>query len=197
MTRKVQQLINSSELSQYLDKLKKYHLPTYEHSVRVAAYVEKVIAHLKDVDGFITDDLIKGALLHDIGKLKVPSSILVKEASLSNIEWGILKEHPNYGYKLVADEFNDCILNCIRYHHERFDGNGYPYGLSLEIPKEAAIISICDMYDAMTTDRTYRSAMSHEATMEQLYADAKNYKLDSTIIDALAGHHSIGEKYNV
>lgn len=192
MTQRLQQLIDSEEIRKYLTKIKSYHLPTYEHSLRVGGYVEKVAAHLRNLDKGIPDELIKGALLHDIGKLQIPLEILTKEGNLSKREWDVLRQHPRLGYQLARDDFNERILNCIYYHHEKFDGTGYPYGLSAEIPKEAAVIAICDMYDAMTTDREYRPAMTHEATMEQLYADAKNYKLDSSVIDILAGHHSIG-----
>lgn len=191
MTPKLQQMLNSAEISHYLDKLKEYHLPTYNHSVRVAEYVEIITPYLPGIYHDASDDLIKGALLHDIGKLKIPCSILTKDAAPAANEWKILKQHPTLGYLMIREDFNVRIQNCVLYHHEKFDGSGYPYKLSIEVPKEASIIAICDMYDAMTTDRAYRPAMTHEATMELLYADAKEYKLDSSIIDILAGTHTI------
>ena len=136
---------------------------------------------------------IKGALLHDIGKIQIPIELLTKETELSKGEWAMLMQHPKLGYQMAGDDFNNHVLSCIYYHHEKFDGTGYPFGLTIEIPKEASIITICDMYDAMTTSREYHAAMTHEATMEQLYADAKNYKLDSSILDVLAGHHKVRE----
>jgi HD-GYP domain-containing protein (c-di-GMP phosphodiesterase class II) len=111
-----------------------------------------------------------GAYLHDVGKVKVPHQILNKPGRLTNDELEIIKRHPVWGVELLAAvEFPWNIKPIIRYHHERHDGTGYPDRLKGdEIPLGAQIICIVDVYDALTTTRSYRGAMSHEVALAQV-----------------------------
>lgn len=109
-------------------------------------------------------------LLHDIGKIGIPLDILNKPGRLSDAEWNIIRSHAKKGYEIAASSREiDSIADLVLHHHERWDGNGYPEGLSGEsIPLLSRIISVVDAYDAMTNDRSYRTAMSPEEAQEEL-----------------------------
>ena len=109
-----------------------------------------------------------GALLHDVGKLIVPSETLNKAGKLTDEEWSLMREHPAAGVEMLADiEFPWDVTPMVRSHHERWDGNGYPDGLVGEsIPLPARILAIADVYDALTTERSYKRAFSHLEAME-------------------------------
>ncbi len=110
------------------------------------------------------------ALLHDVGKVAVPQEILDKPAPLSSAEWRSVVQHPRIGQVILehAAALRDAVP-IILHHHERFGGHGYPYGLRAnEIPLGARIVAIADAYDAMTHDRPYKRAMSHDAAIAEL-----------------------------
>jgi len=106
-------------------------------------------------------DLSVGSPLHDIGKIGVPDSVLKKEGPLDFHEMEMMKQHPEIGYQMVrGSDFASTSVGCIIFHHERFDGGGYPFGLrGADIPQEGRLMAICDAFDAMTSDRVYRPAM--------------------------------------
>ena len=110
------------------------------------------------------------ALLHDIGKIGVPDMILNKKARLDDEEFAIIKKHPARGFDILKNFSTIPNMHYgALYHHERYDGNGYPVGLSGEaIPFESRIIAIADAYDAMTSDRAYRKALSTDVVIEEL-----------------------------
>ena len=113
-------------------------------------------------------------LLHDIGKIGIPLEILNKPGKLTDQEWEVLRTHPEKGYQIAmsADELST-IADMILYHHERWDGQGYPRGLKgEEIPVLSRIISIMDAYDAMVNDRSYRKALTPEAAQEEIRVNA-------------------------
>jgi HD-GYP domain-containing protein (c-di-GMP phosphodiesterase class II) len=109
-----------------------------------------------------------GALLHDVGKVSVPLEVLTKPGRLDESEWQVMARHPVFGVELLNGiEFPWDVRPMIRHHHERFDGTGYPDKMrGTEIPLEARILTIADIYDALTTTRSYRTAYSHEKAME-------------------------------
>ena len=113
-------------------------------------------------------------LLHDIGKIGIPLEILNKPGKLADQEWAVLRTHPEKGYQ-IAMSSNElkCIAEMVRYHHERWDGKGYPTGLAGEdIPVLSRIISVVDAYDAMVNDRSYRKAMKPEQAQEEIRQNA-------------------------
>ena len=123
-------------------------------------------------------------MLHDIGKLGVPETILTKPGKLTNEEFDKIKEHPGKGHKILLpiDQLQ-YSLEGIHHHHERYDGNGYPSGLKgEEIPLFARIIAIADTYDAMTTTRAYRAAMSNEDAVAEIMR-VRGTQLDPEIAD--------------
>ena len=111
------------------------------------------------------------ALLHDIGKISIDAHILNKPAVLNSYEWQIMRLHPQTGYNMLKEiPFLEKSSKCVLYHHERFDGEGYPEGIKgQDIPLEARLISVADAFDTMTTDRSYRPAMSVEESLERMY----------------------------
>jgi len=146
---------------------------TKGHTERVADYcvaVGKKMGLAKDA----IRDLAFGAVLHDIGKLVIYESILNKPGQLNEEEWEVLKEHPSIGADIIENmDFLSGTVELVRHHHENYDGNGYPDGLKgEEIPMGARIIAVSDSFDAMTTDRAYRKALSRETAIEQLQSMA-------------------------
>ncbi len=142
---------------------------TEGHTQRVTILSEKLArqAGIKD------EDLIyirRGALLHDIGKLGVPDSILLKSDKLTGEEWAIMRNHPQYAYDMIHPiEYLRPALDIPYSHHEKWDGSGYPRGLKgEEIPLAARIFAIIDVWDALTSDRPYRMAWDKEKTMKYI-----------------------------
>jgi len=113
-------------------------------------------------------------MLHDIGKVGIDDSILKKPGRLTDREWAIMKKHTEIGYRIAMSSPElEKIAEYILTHHERWDGKGYPYGLKgEEIPLLSRILAIADSYDAMTEDRVYRKAMSHEEAIEEIKRNA-------------------------
>ena len=142
---------------------------THGHCERVAGYAIDVARELGLSDEEQTTIRL-GAYLHDLGKVKVPHEILNKPGALTAEEFAIMKQHPVWGIEMLAAiEFPWDIKPIIRWHHEKYDGSGYPDRLrGDEIPLPAQIICIVDVYDALTTTRSYRPAMSHGEAMERM-----------------------------
>ena len=111
-----------------------------------------------------------GAYLHDVGKIRVPLSILTKPGKLTPEEWDILKKHPTYGRELLDQTFMREAGTIVEQHHERSDGSGYPYSLAGdEILIESSIVAVADTFDAMTTDRPYRKASTQAEALAEIY----------------------------
>jgi putative nucleotidyltransferase with HDIG domain len=130
---------------------------TSNHSRNVAAYAMAINRRLNLTDRE-ANWLHNAALLHDIGKIGIPESILNKTGALSDPEMEVIRKHPDMGYRILkpVTAFGG-FIDAVRYHHERFDGRGYPFGLSGErIPFLARILTVADSFDAMTSDRVYR-----------------------------------------
>jgi putative nucleotidyltransferase with HDIG domain len=142
---------------------------TFGHCERVATYAVAVARALGADQGQLTS-IRMGAYLHDLGKVKVPHQVLNKPGKLSDEEFEIIKRHPVWGVELLASvEFPWDIKPIIRSHHERYDGTGYPDRLKGdEIPLGAQIICIVDVYDALTTTRSYRGALEHATALARM-----------------------------
>ena len=126
-----------------------------------------------------------GGILHDIGKIGIPDSIFLKSEKLADEEWQVMKQHPEIGAKMVAGiDFLEPVLPYILYHHEHWDGNGYPYGLKQEeIPQEGRLLLVCDAFDAMTTTRPYRNGLDPELAIEEL-RQRKGIQFDPMYVNA-------------
>jgi len=133
------------------------------------------------------ENLHIASLLHDIGKIGIPETILNKEGSLNQEEKKKMQEHPSVG-ALILQPIKELAepLSGVKYHHERYDGSGYPEGLKGEqIPVIALIIAVADAFDAMTTDRPYRRALSKEEAVKEI-RNASGKQFDPLFASALA-----------
>lgn len=142
---------------------------TRGHSERVAQY-SRNIAQGVGMRGHDLERVEFAALLHDVGKIGVSRSLLMKPGQLTAEEFAEIRLHPQTGCVLVESvEFLADIVPMVRFHHERLDGTGYPDGIQgSQIPFEARILGVADAYDAMTSDRPYRRALSHEEAVEEM-----------------------------
>lgn len=133
-------------------------------------------------------ELRAAALLHDIGKVGVPDSILTKPSRPDDREWKVIKKHPLEGAKIVGHVRElQSLVPIIRHHHEWYDGSGYPDGLKGEdIPLAARIITVADAYDTMTTIRPYRHTVSQQEACDELRSCAGT-QFDSRIVAAFCG----------
>ena len=146
---------------------------TRGHSNRVATY-STIIARKLGLDEDRIELIRLMALMHDIGKIGIPDNIINKTGRLTDVEFNIIKQHPVYGVQIIEPLLkNNPGLHNVISHHERFDGRGYPDGLPGEtIPIEARIIAVSDCFDAMTSNRPYRSALTREYALSELKANA-------------------------
>jgi HD domain len=159
---------------------------TEEHTRRVALRAVQVGEELGLTPGRLRA-LAIGGLLHDIGKLSVPDAVLKKPSELSEDEYELIKRHPEWGERLVADlgGFTAAVRRLVRDHHERLDGSGYPHGLSAEdLEVDTRILAVCDVYDALISARVYRDAWSHDDAVALLRREAGT-TLDEGCVDAL------------
>lgn len=142
---------------------------THGHSLRVTMYSLILAKHL-NLDDTMLEEIETAGLLHDIGKIGIPQSILCKPGKLTDEEYEVMKSHPEQAEKmLMGIKRLTVVSNWLRCHHERWDGQGYPKGLKgEEIPISGRIIALADTYDAMTSTRSYRQALSHETAMEEI-----------------------------
>ncbi|MGW8312129.1 MAG: HD domain-containing phosphohydrolase [Desulfuromonadales bacterium] len=142
---------------------------TRGHSERVTRY-SVALAKRMGMDADSLKQLEQAAILHDIGKIGIDVSLLHKKEKLTPADIDVLKLHPSIGVRILEPiHFLGTVREIIEQHHERYDGNGYPNGLGgNEWRLEAKILAVCDTYDAMTSDRPYRTALSHEITMREI-----------------------------
>lgn len=153
------------------------------HSNRVTELTLHIAAEM----GIPNDQLIhiwRGVRLHDIGKMSIPDSILLKPGPLTDAEWEIMRCHPQYAYELLSPiEYLRPALDIPYCHHERWDGSGYPRGLKgEEIPLAARIFAVVDVWDALTSDRPYRSAWEQKKALEYIL-EQRGKQFDPAVVD--------------
>ena len=158
---------------------------TRGHSGRVADYARK-IAQKVGYTELRQEEVYMMGLLHDVGKIGVPNSIINKETKLTDEEFAVIKKHPGMGAQILENIKEDPELTiAARFHHERFDGKGYPDGISgFDIPEAARIIAVADAYDAMSSDRSYRKRLSDERIIEEL-TEGKGTQFDPKFADVM------------
>jgi len=157
---------------------------TGKHAERVAAY-GLAIAHSLGLPLADTPEIEFGFLLHDIGKVAIPDAILYKPDKLTDKERALMEQHPVIGAEIVSGiEFLGQATQVVRSHHEHWDGNGYPDGLSDEsIPLSARVFSVADVLDALTTDRPYRPASDLELA-RRMISEQSGRQFDPRVIEA-------------
>jgi len=152
--------------------------------------VTKITLKLAQTFGLSEAELVQvrwGALLHDIGKMGVPDGILLKPGPLTDEEWSIMKKHPALAYELLAPiRYLQHALDIPHCHHEKWDGSGYPQGLKgVQIPLEARIFAVVDVWDALSSDRPYRQAWAKERVLEHIHA-ATGTHFDPQVVDTFS-----------
>jgi len=142
---------------------------TKKHCERVMYYAEILGRSL----GYMDIDILKSAAyFHDIGKIKIPFEILNKASKLTDEEYSIIKKHPLVGMEFLDEIEVEEIQHAALYHHKRIDGTGYPYGLlGDQIPFVAKIVAIADVYEALTSTRSYHDAMRHDEAIQLMKSD--------------------------
>jgi putative two-component system response regulator len=172
---------------------------TGEHLERIRAYCQILAEQLRknssyssQIDDKFMEDLYRSSPLHDIGKVGIPDCILLKPDSLTKAEFEIMKQHSVIGADSLEEttrittsgSFLKMAADIARYHHERFNGSGYPYGLkSKEIPLAARIVALADVYDALTSIRVYKPAFSPEIA-HTMILEERGEHFDPEIVDA-------------
>lgn len=189
----VEYLIDNKEVNfMYLTELKTYDNYTFVHSLNscvVSLFLGVQMAYSKAM----LIDLGAGTLLHDIGKMKIPQSILNKNGKLTEEEYDVMKTHPEIGYEMIKsmNSINERGKSIVLEHHERYDGKGYPYGLKgNEISKYARIACVSDVYDALISDRIYRRAFPPNEAYEFILASSGTF-FDPEIVDLFRNHFCV------
>jgi HD-GYP domain-containing protein (c-di-GMP phosphodiesterase class II) len=159
--------------------------PLVGHTVRLARLVGS-IGLMLDMDEDQLETLREAAHLHDIGKLLLPEAVLLKPAALERHEWDVIKTHTHWSRVLVGGipDLTPDTKAAVLYHHERWDGGGYPHGLRGEaIPLAARILTVCDVYDTLLSKRAYSRAWSPSSALHELQAN-RGSQFDPLVVDA-------------
>jgi putative nucleotidyltransferase with HDIG domain len=146
---------------------------TKGHTDRVAKLALELAREL-NVKGEDLTHIRRGALLHDIGKIAISDTILLKEGNCTPEEWEIIQQHPQYGYDMLKEvKYLKPSLDIVLYHHEKWDGSGYPAGLAGEnIPFSARIFAIIDVWDALLSNRPYHKAWGREKALAYIQKES-------------------------
>jgi putative nucleotidyltransferase with HDIG domain len=166
-------------------RLKIRDAETLEHSERVVR-LSLLLGHEFGLNSTRIKSLKYGSLLHDIGKIGVPDSILRKPGRLTPVEWKKMREHPLIGSQILHGiDFLRSASLVVRQHHERWDGTGYPFGLQGNaIDRNARIFAVADAFDAMTSDRVYHTGKSFEAAAAELRRSSGRH-FDQEVVEAI------------
>jgi len=167
---------------------------TGKHSIRVRAMTELLTVKL-DMKGAFKESISIGALLHDIGKIGIPDRVLLKESKLNDEEWVIMRHHPQIGFSLLRENpFLAEAAEMVYTHHEWYNGKGYPRGLKgEEICLGSRLFSVIDAYDAMRSERLYRSSLSPETAMAELQKNMGT-QFDPDVVEIFIAYHPELEK---
>lgn len=164
----VEYIIDMGDVNKSLYDIQTYDNYTYIHSLDTSI-ISSFLGLAVGFDSYKLKELAVGAILHDIGKTKIDYFIINKDGPLTEEEYFEIKKHPIYGGKILRKNIriSDEVISAVEQHHERVDGRGYPYGLTgNQISKYGKIVSICDVYDAVSNDRVYRGKFSPNEAYE-------------------------------
>jgi HD-GYP domain-containing protein (c-di-GMP phosphodiesterase class II) len=167
------------------------NVETAGHIHRIAAYTKFIAERLRELEPFkeyidekYISDISYASMLHDVGKWRTPNEILLKPSELTDAEWEIIKQHPKLGVQMLmpllkekgSNQYLRLVESIVLYHHEKWNGRGYPEGLrGEEIPLSARIVALADIYDALTSDRSYRKALTHEGAVAVMEKEKDNF----------------------
>lgn len=193
--RKIKLEINrNKELERFLIEIAAYDMELFIHSLNVAIY-SLAIAHKSNFNKSTMYSIAISSLLHDIGKISIPTNILYKQGKLSDEEFEEIKKHSEYGFQYLSNApLPSFVLLTTLQHHERNDGSGYPFGIKIDkIHPFAKIVAIADVFDALTSERVYKKAMSAETAFSILEKEID--KFDSVMLESffnLINNYPIG-----
>lgn len=170
-----------------------YSIESGEHASRVALYSKFLAEELKCSKEFI-NEIFNYAPLHDIGKLKISNDILKKPGKLTIEEFEEVKKHPKFGLELLSKmNLSKVAENIAHYHHEKWNGSGYPNGLKEEeIPLEARIVAVADVYDALRESRVYKKSFSHDEAVKVIL-NGNGVHFDPKLVEIF---YKYNEKFN-
>ncbi len=180
-----EQLVNYEEtILAFVDMIEQRDAYTAGHTIRVAQYARKIAEHL-NIDEEMISKIEKAAILHDIGKIATPDTILLKPGKLSLLEYNLIKNHVDAGYKMLSKvKMYSELAEIMKYHHEHYDGTGYPYGYKGdEVPFPSQILVVADAFDAMTTNRIYKPRLSTDDAISELIKNSGT-QFNPDIIDS-------------
>lgn len=190
-------ILGLAKLAEYRDEVTGAHLERIREYARIIANeLSTKPAYLNYITREYIEDIYNSAILHDIGKVGVPDAILLKPGKLTKEEFEVIKRHTTLGgdalraveAKIEGQSFLTLSKEIAYYHHERWDGSGYPRGLKgEEIPLSARIVAIADVYDALTSKRTYKEAFPHQQAVDIIIKD-KGIHFAPDIVDAFTAH---------
>lgn len=163
--------------------LREHSEATYFHSIRVANMANELYK-LSGLPQNIKEDVIIGALLHDIGKSQIPIEILDKKEKLTNEEWMLLMQHPIIGISIL-DDYSEIVKNICQLHHKKNDNSGYPDGY-YSLPEYVKYITVLDIYDALSHKRPYKEIMSDGDTLKFLRQESSEGVLEQKYVSLLS-----------
>jgi putative nucleotidyltransferase with HDIG domain len=164
-----------------------------ESHSRAVASLAVALAQRLGVDGEDLEHIHAAALLHDVGKIALPESVLNKPGPLTDEERSLMQRHPIIGFELMRDLGIEQAAAFVLHHHERWDGQGYPHGLAgAEIPFGSRIILVADAFDALTSDRAYRRGVSVDAAIHEVQSESGR-QFDPLVVSALHEHFARSE----
>ncbi len=184
-------ILGMAKLAEYRSDETGYHLERVYHYTRILGRYLSQKAPQCGVSSQMAEEIARVSPLHDIGKVAIPDSILHKPGGLTPREFEVMKEHAAIGGQLINDIYEKSYSPYLKiafevamFHHERYDGSGYPKGLKgEEIPVSARIMALADIYDAMTSKRCYKEAMTHQET-KKLILESCGSHIDPKMVDA-------------
>ncbi len=185
-------ILSMAKLAEYRSEETGFHLERVSHYTHLIAMDMSKHHPELDLSPIMANEISKVSPLHDIGKVAIPDNILHKPGKLSKEEWVVMKTHTTIGGQLLRNLYEKTGSNYLRlgyevamFHHEKWDGNGYPQGLSEEdIPISARVMAVADVYDALTSERCYKEAFSHETAMS-IIVRGKGLHFDPKVVDSL------------
>lgn len=181
----VDKLMSADDYMHDMETIKAYDENTFEHCINVAIAAVTLGIGM-GYNYYRLRNLAVGSLLHDVGKQLVPIDIINKNGRLTDAEMAVVREHPNYGYKMLSRDINtySATREIVHQHHENWDGSGYPRGLKQdEIYELAMVAHICDVYDALISKRSYKAAFTFRTTID-IIKDGADKMFRPDMVDA-------------
>lgn len=184
--RKWKKIAELPEVKVLLELVRTSDTIVYNHSIRVAQFVENMLDISDDFEEEKKEEIIKGALLHDVGKIFIPFNLTNYPFRVCNEEYEIIKTHCCISWKMVSPVFSKTVQDICLYHHEKPNGTGYVEALNLyKLPKEVFLVQAADVFEALTSERTYKTGYSKEYALNIMDEMTRKLELDDTYVQLL------------